>query len=410
MISTERAPAQFTVNGVRVLYYQNASFLTSIQILTGVGSAAETEESQGLAHILEHMFFKGSAKRRGGSAISRAANDIGGKLNAYTVYDHTCYYITVLNDRFHAGFDILADMYLHPLFPADEFAKELNPILSEFREHQDDPDNIIIERSLQQFFGPVYHPVIGTEATIRAATVEKMHEFRRRYYGGDNVLIVVVGGVEESAVRDVVAAAFADSGKTEKPPTLVAAHNPGQATWHKPGIQEAHYNLLFPALPPGHPDRYKQDVMNYVLGGNESALLFERIREELGLSCYGIYSWIMRHDPFTALGVSCGIAPEQLDQLHREVLDQIKLICDGPLEAERLERAKASLRTSIAARSETSSGMAGMIALPALRGEADHPVQRALEEIEAITVEDVLEQARSTLSGPMFHSALLPED
>ena len=131
----------FQVNGLKVLYHRNESFLTNIQILTRVGSTAEEPSIQGMAHILEHMFFKGSQKRRGGSTISRAANDIGGKLNAYTTYDHTVYYITVLNDNFREGLDILGDMYQHPLFPEEEFKKELNPILSEYREREDDPDD-----------------------------------------------------------------------------------------------------------------------------------------------------------------------------------------------------------------------------------------------------------------------------
>src|SRR5689334_11953363 len=122
------------INGTRVVYCKNSSYLTSIQILTGIGSSAEAPETQGLAHILEHMFFKGSRKRPGGTAISRAANDIGGKMNAYTSYDHTAYYMTVLNEHFEEAIDILGDMYLNPLFPREEFAKELNPILSEFRE------------------------------------------------------------------------------------------------------------------------------------------------------------------------------------------------------------------------------------------------------------------------------------
>jgi zinc protease len=118
----------------------NKSYITNIQILTDVGSMAEDQDIQGMAHILEHMFFKGSQKFRGGTAISRAANDIGGKLNAYTTYDHTVFYISVLNDSFEAGFDLLSDMYRNPLFPEDEFKKELNPILSEMREREDDPE------------------------------------------------------------------------------------------------------------------------------------------------------------------------------------------------------------------------------------------------------------------------------
>ncbi|MEQ9363338.1 MAG: pitrilysin family protein [Leptospirales bacterium] len=404
-----RDPEIFEVDGVRVVHYQNDSFLTNIQILTGVGSSAESKDIMGLAHILEHMFFKGSTKRPGGTNISRAANDIGGKMNAYTTYDHTVYYITVMNDAFEEGFDILADMYQNPLFDQAEFDKELNPILSEYREREDDPESFLAERSLARYFGDAYHPIIGTEETIQSATVAGMHAFKRRFYGGNNCLVCIAGGVDRETVVRTVRDLFPPTAATESVPRLAVSHLPGEISLTKPGIQEAYYNLFFPALPPGHADRYKQDMMSYLLGGNDSALLFERVREELGMSCYGIYSWSMRHEPFSLLGVSCGIAPDELDQLHGEVEDQIKRICDSKLDEDRLRRGKASLRTSLAAKSETSNGMGGMIGVPILRGETENPVKKALREIEAITLDDVLEQAQATLNCPMFKSILLPE-
>ncbi len=399
----------FEVNGIRVLFVQNSSFLTNIEILTNVGSSAEQPQNQGMAHILEHMFFKGSKKRPGGKAISRAANDIGGKMNAYTSYDHTVFYITVLNDVFEKGFDILADMYNNPLFPPEEFKKELKPILSEFREREDDPENFIMEKALAKYLGDTYHPVIGTKETITSATVEEMFAFKKRFYGGSNCMISIVGGIDEDTARRTIERLFVPAHPVEKIPKFDALYRPDSISLTKPGMQEAHYSLLFPALPVRHPDRYKQDMMSYLLGGNDSALLFERIREELGMSCYGVYSWIMRSDPFSLMGISCGIAPEELNQLHGEVQDQIKRICDSRLEEERLERGKASLRTSIAAKTETSSGLNGMISVPILKGETENPVVKALNEIEKITLDDILSLAQKTFSGPLFHSVLLPE-
>ena len=399
---------QFSVNGCRVLFFKNTSNLTNIQILTDVGSAAETPPIYGMAHILEHMFFKGSAKRPKPSGISRAANDIGGKMNAYTAYDHTAYYITVLNDSFEEGFDILADMYQNPLFPAEEFRKEINPILSEYREREDDPDNFIFENALQAFLGKEYHPIIGTEETIRAANSEKMHEFKNSYYGNNNCLISVVGGIDEERVRRTVANLFPTKSSALTPQLERAKCQAGEISLTKPGIQEAYYTLLFPALPARDPGRYSEDMMNYLLGGNDSSLLFERIREDLGLSCYGIYSWPMRYDSFSVLAISCGIAPDELETLDREVRGCIERICEKELDEEFLRRGKASLRTSIAARSETSGGMNSLIGIPILKGEKEHPVRKTLAEIEKVTADDVLKAARIAFSGPSLKAVLLP--
>ena len=399
---------RFEVNGIRVVYLRKASFLTSIQLLTNVGSSVEEPDSFGMAHILEHMFFKGSVGRPGGTAITRAANDIGGKMNAYTSHDHTAYFMTVLNEKFSYGLDILADMYQHPLFPPDEFAKELNPILSEYRERDDDPENFLMERTLQRYLGKSYHPVIGTEETIRGATVERMHEFKKRYYGGGNLMIAIVGGVGRAEVVEALKNCFAVVGDVELPQAHAAGYAPDQITLTKPGIQEAYYFLFYPALPSRHPDRFRQDMMCYILGGNESSLLFERIREELGMSCYGIYSWLMRYDAFSLLGVNCGIAEDEVEALHLEVGECIKRICDSPLPEDMLERARASLRTSIAATSETSAGMASLISVPILKGEVGNPVERALEMIASITPNQVMDIAQRTFSVEPMKAVLRP--
>ncbi len=398
------------IGGVQVLFYPNQSYLTNIQFLTNVGSTAEEKDCYGLAHILEHMFFKGSQKRPAGNAISRAANNIGAKMNAYTSFDHTAYYITVLNEVFEEGLDILADMYLNPIFSEKEFAKELNPILSELREREDDPDNFLIEKALSSYFGDAYHPIIGTEKSIKESTVTKMHAFKKRFYGGENCLVAIVGGIEKKRAINALEKYFKESSHKEKPNKIHVEHKANEITLTKAGIREAYCTYFLPALPSHNPNKYKQDLMSYVLGGNESGLLFERIREELGMSCYGIYSWIMRNEPFAIMGISCGISPNEIQALHEEILAILKKISTELLDEERLTRAKASLRASIAARSETSAGLNSMLALPVLRGETEHPVQKVLRELEKITLADILEQAQETLKGPMLRGVLLPAE
>ncbi|MBI3396559.1 MAG: insulinase family protein [Spirochaetia bacterium] len=401
---------RLNINGTRLIYSRNSSYLTSIQFLTGVGSSAESADTQGLAHILEHMFFKGSKKRPGGTAITRAANDIGGKMNAYTSYDHTAYYVTVLNEHFEEAMDILADMYLNPLFPPDEFAKELNPILSEFREAEDDSETYLMERALRQYLGDTYHPILGTEASIKSASADSMHQFHQRYYGGSNVLVCVTGGVEQARVTKAIETLFPPGVKKETPPVRPSTHAKGEMNLTKAGIQEAAYLMFYPSLPVRHPDRYKQDMMSYLLGGNDSSLLFERIREELGMSCYGVDAFTRRYDAFSFLTIAAGIAPDEVPQLHTEVMTQVDRICASKLDEDRLTRAKASIRTSFAAQTETSGGLNSMIGLPILKGETEHPVEKALKAYEEITTDDVLKMAQETFSGPSFKAVLLPEE
>lgn len=402
---------RLNINGTKVVFHYLPSKLTNIKILTNVGSCVEPKEIWGIAHILEHMFFKGSRKRPGPLQIHAEANNIGGKLNAATSLDYTSYHITVLNEFFREGFDILADMYQNPIFPADEFTKEINPILSELRQVQDSPDTFLSNKVLNNMLGEEhYHPIIGTEKTVKSATLEYVHRFRDKYYGGNNVLISIVGGLDEQQVIDVVSELFVAPTATDVACIKNATYNGGEVSLTKEGITEAIYTLTFPALDARHPDRVKQAVMSYVLGGSEAGMLFERIREELGMSCYGIYSSIHRSDPFNLLEVSCGIEPTQVNDLHKEVINQIEKISSSKISEERLNRAKTSLRTSFAAAAESSGGYNNYIALPLLKGyDMGNPFEDLCLDIEKVTANDVLQQARNTFSAPSYKGILLPQ-
>jgi predicted Zn-dependent peptidase len=399
------------VNGTKVVYHYLPSKLTNIQILTNCGSANENKEEQGYAHILEHNFFRGSKNYPFPADIQTAANDIGGKLNAWTHYDVTNYHITVLNDFFRKGFDILADMYQYPLFPEEEFIKELNPILSEMRRGEDNPDGYLGHRLLSAMVGEeAGHSVIGTEESVKASTVEKIQTFRKRYYGGNNTMLSIVGGVTEEEVIKVVSDLFILPPASDQPKVPVVEYKNGEMKLYKPGITEAVYSLCYPALPRFHKDRYKQGLMTYVLGGNDSGMFFERIREQLALSCYGIYASQMHFDSHNIIEVSTGIAPEQLEQCHEEVLGQIKKIMNEKIDDKRLARAKASLRTSIAAASENSGGYNSSISISILKGMAENPLEKLLTGIEDTTIGDIQRLAQETFSIEPYKGILLPEE
>lgn len=399
-----------SINNAKVVYHFLPSKLTNIQILTNVGSASETKEEWGYAHIIEHLMFKGSKKYPGPMDIQTAANDIGGKLNAWTSVDATCYHITVLNDFFRKGFDILSDMYQNPLFPEEEFVKEINPILSEMRRGEDNPEGYLANRLTSAIVGEESgHPIIGTEETVRAATIDKICTFRNRFYGGNNTMISIVGGISEEDVVNVISELFILPAASEIPRVNEVHYNNGSMSLNKAGVTEAVYTLTYPAVDRFHPDRYKQSLMTYVLGGNDSGMLHERIREQLGLSCYGIFASQYHNDNYNFVEVSTGIAPEQLDQCHDEVMGQIDKIMNEKVSESRLARAKASLRTSIAAASENSGGYNSTISMAILKGETENPLEKMLKNIELTTTDDIINIAQSTFGRAPYKGLLLPE-
>ncbi len=395
------------VNNTRLLFHRNASDVVNIQILTNIGSAVEVGELHGAAHFLEHMFFKGTEKRDA-KQINRDANRIGGKLNAWTWYDQTVYHITALRERLDEAFEILCDLYQHATFPAEELEKEREVIVSEMRRYDDDPSSYLADRAWPHFCASgIAHPVIGTEKTVRALTREQLVGFRERYYGGDNVLVSVVGNVEESAVVAAMEHHFAHRVASDAMAVAQTEYRGGELALTKPEIQEARYSLLYPALPLHHPDATRQNVMAYCLGGDSAALLFERIREELGL-CYGIYAGCARFDGFSVLEIATGCASENLERIHDESVQIIERLCNERVDEERLEMVKAAMLSSLRMAAETSGGYNRIVAIPILKGEEENPYERLNREIAEVTVEGVRSMAEQTFRAEPLKATLTP--
>ncbi|HEX9592187.1 MAG TPA: insulinase family protein, partial [bacterium] len=155
-----------------------------------------------------------------------------------------------------------------------------------------------------------------------------------------------------------------------------------------------------------HPDATRQDVMSYVLGGDGSSLLFERIREELGL-CYGIFSGVSRFDGFSALEVATGCAQETLATIHGETRTIIERLCAERIDDDRLEMVKAALLSGLRMTAETSNGYNRIIAVPVLKGETENPYEKKNREIAEVTIEDVRRLAEETFSVPPLHATLV---
>lgn len=399
-----------TINNMKVVYHYLPSKLTNIQFLVNVGSSSESKEERGYCHILEHTHFNGSSKYPNPLDIQTAANDIGGNLNAWSWNDACCYHITTLNEFFRAGFDILADMIQNPLFPEEEFNKELNPILSEMRRYEDEPSSYLANRLIPMIVGDeAGHSTIGNEETIKSATADKIKEFRKKYYGTNTIMISVVGGVSEQDVISIVSDLMEWKCVAEIAKTPKVEYKNGELVLYKEGVSEAIYNLCYPAFGRFHPNRYKQKLMAFVLGGNDSGMLYERIRGELGLGCYGIYASQVNFDAYSLLDISTGIDPTQIDQCHDEVMKQINKLTTEKVSDKRLARAKASLRTSVAAASENSGGYNNSISLAIMKGYTEDPLEKLLVEIESTTADDIISIAQETFSAQPYKGVLLPE-
>ncbi len=388
------------IHQVDVVYVYKPTLMTFVQIATRVGSQIETKDEWGISHILEHLVFKGSKKRPSGKEIVKAYSRIGADVNAYTDYDHTNYHMSMLNSVFEEGIDILVDMFLNPLLKEEDLKKEINPILSEYREKKDDPEDFLIEETFTQFLEP-YHPILGTEENIQNVSIEKIKSFKEKYYKNSNMIITGYGGIKPELFFDKIKYYFSDRKEREytdiKYPKC--QYKQKEIVIKKKNIQQNYFMLVYPAFPYDSKDKYKQNLLNFILGGMDSSLLFTRIRDELGLSCYDIYSEIIRNPSFSVLQIFAGIHSNQIRLLEKEIFTIIDRICNEYIEEENLVRAKNIIKTNIIENIETSRGFSNLLLNSLLHKDHKNPLEEILNQIESITKEDLLETAQKTFNN-----------
>ena len=273
----------FKHNGYQVILQRTDSPSANIRIIVNAGAIDEPADSFGTAHFLEHMFFKGT-KKRDYKQVNKDSGRLG-NINAYTTRDRTVYHLTHLPENFDAAADLLLEMVFEPAFPADEFYKEQGVILQECQTGLDNPQRHFFMKLNEWLYGSQYgHPTIGSMKSIADTTVEKLNRFINRWYAPPNMALAVCGNVSEKQVRKLLDRL--PSGESEAP---VRKRSPKYSDFHcHHHAKQATFAFLCEGVhTPGNPTI---GVFNNGLGGGMHSLLFDRVREELGL-CYAIFSY-----------------------------------------------------------------------------------------------------------------------
>lgn len=360
-------------NGLRVLARRKAgSGVVAIVTYVGAGYFDEPDAVSGVAHVLEHMYFKGTATR-GVGEIARETKASGGILNAATIYDHTHYYTVLPASGFAAGLDIQADAYANSLIDAGELGRELEVIIEEAKRKADNPGAVATETlfALLHDRHRIRRWRIGREVGLRALTRDDVAEFYHNFYQPGNTVLAVVGDVDPT---DAIAAVtqryggiadqpvFRVPGPAEPPP----ADAPLRYRELSGDVQQS--ELLLGWRTPGihHPDTPVLDLLSAILSGGRASRLFRAVRDRrLAASVF-----TANHTP-TELGVFVVHAtarPERSVSALRAVWDQLARVRDGEVTAAEVERARRLVSGQLLRRLETSEGQANHLASWELSG------------------------------------------
>lgn len=369
-------------NGLRIVTEKTPYLRGAVAHLRfGVGSGIETPKLWGVAHVLEHMVFKGTPQMDQvafGNEIAR----LGCSSNASTGFEATTYELDGPAETILQGLDVFAGLIAQFHVPADEFDKEKDVIQEEYKMIQDDPSSWGEDAAYQALLGDFAHPTIGTPETIDRLTRRQVLEFAQAYYTPDNLVVGVVGNVEHEQVVEVIAKHFDSVPRTSQPLPQVTASQETARHFDEDCEQEQIF-LGFRAPEVTRKDMPAFDVGMTIFGGDSWSRLFQRIRNELGL----VYSVDGAYSGWPDIGsymVYAGCQPSVTDQVLAEIYSEIEKLRAGITDDE-VVRAKAMLRSSLLMSSDILGNKVHKLVDDEVLFGTYRPYEEDIAELEAVT-------------------------
>ncbi len=394
-------------NGLRVVTHRmEAVESVSLGMWVHVGTRHERPEINGIAHMLEHMAFKGT-KRRSARAIAEQIEDVGGHLNAYTSREFTAYHATVLKGDEPLAVDIIADILQNSVFDQDELERERTVILQEIGQTNDTPDDVVFDHFQEVAFPDqsMGRSILGTVENVSSMPRDALQGYMDEHYSASRMVFSAAGNIEHDAMVRRVEAAFDNLPRGDDTVSEPANYVGGQFREQR-DLEQAHLVLGFEGISFDDPDYYALSVLSVVLGGGMSSRLFQEVREKRGL-VYAIYTFAASYRDSGLFGVYAGTGEAEAGEVMDVVCDLLRDLA-GTIGAAEIKRARAQIRAGVLMSLESTASRCEQLARQLLVLGREIPISEISERIEAVD-EDALDRiARRIFAGPATFTALGP--
>ncbi len=361
-----------------------------------VGSRHDPPGQQGLAHVLEHMVFKGT-QRRSALEIAQVIDTLGGHLNGATNKETTFYFTSVLDEGFTEGLSVITDLVSQPRLLPQDLERERTVILEEIRGVEDAPEDVVFELLAARLWGadhPLGWPVSGSRQAVTELThPDLVAHFQRSYVPSRSVLVACGSITPDELLEEAEQIPWGDghdNAQLSSPPTPAAG-----LTLAERDIQQVHIAMGFPTVPATDPRRHTVELLSSLLGGGVSSRLFQRVREERGL-LYTVFSGTSYYSDAGALSVYAACDNENLEQVLDLIWAELTDMAQEPPDARDLDRAKRRLRSGFLLGQEEPAGRMARLGTAASLGLPLLPPQEILARLDRIGASDVQELAAAT--------------
>jgi predicted Zn-dependent peptidase len=401
-IRLTRLPSGLTVVTERMERVETVS----LGAYVATGTRNETEAENGISHFLEHMAFKGTA-RRSAAAIAEEIEAVGGQMNAYTAREQTAFYVKVLKEDLKLGADIIGDILTHSTFEPEELERERGVILQEIGQANDTPDDIVFDHFQETAYPaqPMGRPVLGREKIIRALPRDALIGYMRRHYTTTNTVVAAAGNLDHDEVVALVREHFADLPAAPAPEADPGLYKGGEFREAR-DLDQVHIVLGFPSVAYGDPDFYPTMLLSTLLGGGMSSRLFQEVREKRGL-VYSVYSFTAPALDGGLFGIYAGTGEREAAELIPVTLEELLKVQRDVTEAE-LARARAQAKAGLLMSLESTGSRCEQLARQLQVFGRIVPIAETVAKINAVTVADVQRAAARQFRGAPTLAALGP--
>ncbi|WP_137156506.1 pitrilysin family protein [Rhizobium sp. FKL33] len=392
-VESTRLPSGLTVVTEDMPHLESAA----LGVWVKSGSRNEAADEHGIAHLLEHMAFKGTA-RRTARQIAEEIENVGGEVNAATSTESTSYYARVLKNDVPLAVDILADILTESAFEEEELEREKNVILQEIGAANDTPDDVIFDKfSERAYFGQtIGRPILGTSETVMTFTPDQIRRYLSRNYVADRMFVVAAGAIKHDEFVEQVERRFSSLPTSPSAPIIMdPARYIGGDIREGRDLMDAQVLLGFEGKAYHARDFYCSQILANVLGGGMSSRLFQEVREHRGL-CYSIYAFHWGFSDTGIFGVHAATGGENLPELMPVVIEELRRASEK-INQQEIDRARAQIRAQLLMGQESPAARAGQIARQVMLYGRPIPNDELMQRLNDITTDRLTD-----LAGRLF--------
>jgi predicted Zn-dependent peptidase len=399
-------------SGVRVVTEAVPSVRSvALGLWVGTGSRNEVPGQEGVSHFLEHLLFKGT-KRYSAVELNEQFDSIGAAFNAATSKETTHVFARFLDEHLERAYDLMAEMFLEPIYPEDEVTTERQVVIEEIAMYEDEPSDKVHDVLDEAIFGehPLGKRIIGTADVIGSIPIPEIRSYHDGRYVGSNIVVAAAGNLEHAKLVELTERLLeprpeGDPGSEQPALNGVEPRTGFQAK----DTEQYHLCLGAPGFPRGDDRRYALRILNTVFGGSSSSRLFREIREKRGLA-YSVGSYTDAYRDAGMVALYIGTREDNVEEAFEVTGTELRRLADEDMTDEELTRAKESLKGRLVLGQESTGARMSRLASSLLFDQPLETLDEMIAKVDAVTAAEIRDVAGELYLPERFSAACIGRD